>query len=170
MSDYIPCFACGAQSLNIEGECHKYMLSSPGCWVMFCEIMEKEYSDFRYSRAHQFTVDAYSCQHIGEKEDNRAVNSVNIHLSSLYLLFEEGISISEAPKIRDQFSQFYKGKNLLEWLVPPKSLGELTIYNLWDNENPDLHFEIAEKWARSVWECWSHQHHIIAHLVNQIRK
>ncbi|MEM8970201.1 MAG: DUF5946 family protein, partial [Bacteroidota bacterium] len=100
MSDYINCFGCGAESLNIEGECHKYMLASPGCWMMFTEIMEREYSDLRYWKGHQFTVDAYACQHVGKKEDKRAVNSVNIHLASLYGVFEQGLSISETPTLR----------------------------------------------------------------------
>lgn len=170
MTEYIPCFACGASALNIEGECHKYMLSSPGCWAMFCEIMAKEFSDEKYWKAHQFTVDAYALQHVGKKEDKRALNSVNIHLASLYAIFEEHMSLDEAPKVRQQFSQHYKGKDLLEWLEPPDSFGELTVFEPWNNENADLHFEITERWAKSVWEAWSHQHENIAHLVDQTRK
>lgn len=168
--EYIPCFACGAKTLNIEGESHPYMLSSPGCWAMFCEIMAKEFSDKEYWRAHQFTVDAYALQHIGKKEDKRAVNSVNIHLASLYAIFGEGRSFEEAPQYRKQFSQYYKGKALLEWLDPPESFGDLTIFEPWNNENRDLHFEITERWAKSVWDTWSHQHDKIAQLVYQARK
>ena len=169
MSDYINCFGCGAESLNIEGECHKFMLASPGCWMMFTEIMEREYSDLRYWKGHQFTVDAYACQHVGKKEDKRAVNSVNIHLASLYGVFEQELSISEMPTLRSQFSQYYKGKGILEWLEPPQSFGELTVFELWDNEDADLHYEIAERWAKSVWSSWSHQHKTIAKLVDRTK-
>jgi hypothetical protein len=172
MTEYIPCFACGAKSLNIDGECHEYMLSSPGCWAMFGEIMAREFSGEKekYWKAHQFTVDAYALQHIGRKKDKRALNSVNIHLASLYVIFEEGVSFESAPEVRKQFSQYYKGKNLLEWLEPPTSFGKLTVFEPWNNENPDLHFEITEQWAKSVWESWSHQHNKIAQLFNQTRK
>lgn len=166
MEEYIPCFACGAKSMNIEGECHKYMLSSPGCWEMFNEVLEREYSDIRYWRGHQFTVDAYACQHVGKKEDKRAVNSVNIHLASLYMMFEMDIRKDEAPIVRSKFSQFYKGKNILAWLEPPSTFGQPTIFEIWDNEKVEFHYELVEAWARSVWESWVHQHKTIANLVN----
>ncbi len=92
------------------------MLSSPGCWVMFTEVLAREYSDLTYWKGHQFTVDAYACQHVRKKEDRRALNSVNIHLVSLYCIFELGLGQEEAPKLRAKFSQFHKGKNSLEWL------------------------------------------------------
>ncbi len=168
MNEYIPCFACGAKSLNIEGEVHEYMLSAPGCWEMFNEVLAREYSDLRYWRGHQFTVDAYACQHVGKKEDSRALNSVNIHLASLHGVFEKGLSQAETPKLRERFSQFYKGKNLLDWLEPPSSFGQLTVFELWNNEDADLHFEIAQNWARSVWKAWEHQHDKIHELVSQI--
>ncbi len=170
MNKFIPCFACGAKSLDVDGICHEYMLSSPGCWTMFGEIMAKEFSNEKYWRAHEFTVDAYALQHIGKKEDKRALNSVNIHLASLYTIFGEGKSYEHAAQYRKEFSQFYKGKDLLDWLEPPESFGQLTIFDSWNNENPDLHFEITEHWAKSVWESWAHQHDKIAYLVNRTRK
>jgi len=169
MDDYISCFACGAKSINLEGDCHEYMLSSPGCWMMFNEVLEEEYTDLRYAKGHQFTVDAYACQHIGRKEDQRAVNSVNIHLASLFYLFEEKRDVSKAPTLRQQFAQYYKNKGLLEWLTPPKTFGKMTVYDVWDNENPEMHFEIAEKWARSTWEAWTHQHERIAQLADKVK-
>lgn len=170
MRDFISCFACGAKSLNIEGECHKYMLAAPGCWIMFNEVLAKEYSDFRYSKAHQFTVDAYACQHIGIKEDKSAVNSVNIHLASLYLMCEEGMDWNGAPQFRQAFSQYYKNNNILEWLTPPKSFGEYTIYDIWENKDPNAHFNLSQKWAKAVWDAWKHQHQRIRHLVHQVKK
>lgn len=167
--DYVNCFACGAKSLNIGGECHPYMLAVPGCWEMFNEIMAKEYSDFRYGMGHQFTVDAYACQHIGDGKDARAMRSVHIHLASLYGIFEKKIDVHQAPLLRKEFSQYYKNKNVLQWLDPPASFGELTILELWENEIPELHKSLAEKWARSVWASWSHQHQRIADLVNAVK-
>lgn len=169
MSDYRPCFGCGAQALDIEGECHKYMLSSPGCWTMFCEIMDREFSDLRYWKGHQYTVDAYAVQHAGKKEDQRAVNSVYIHLAALHGFFVEGLTFDQAPKLRGLFSQYYKQQTPLPPLELPPSMGELTIFELWDNEEPERHFELAERWARSAWEAWSHQHERIAYLIRQAR-
>ena len=104
-----------------------------------------------------------------EKEDKRALNFVYIHLASLYAIFEEGLSLSVVPKLRGRFSQFYKGKGLLDWLKPPESFGELTIFEFWNNEDAALHYEIADRWARSVWASWSNQHPRIAELVSKTR-
>lgn len=79
MEEFVACFACGAKSLNLEGEYHKYMLSSPGCWAMFCDIMAKEFSDEQYWKAHQFTVDAYALQHVGKKEEKSAQSRVEFY-------------------------------------------------------------------------------------------
>lgn len=168
MDEYIRCFACGAKALNIEGECHEYMLSSPGCYAMFTEVLEKEYSLLQYAKAHQFTVDAYACQHVGSKNDVRAMRSVNIHLASLYAFFEKGLKIAEIPEFRNQFSQYYKQNSQLKWLKPPISLGNLTIFEVWNNEDPNKHYEISFEWAKSVWNAWSQSHKSIAKLVQKV--
>lgn len=170
MRDYVNCLGCGAKSLNLVGETHKYMLSSPGCWAMFGEISAKEYSDIRFARAHQFSVEAYACQHVGKPDDPRAVNSVNIHLASLFMIFEKNLSLAEVPAIRNSFSQYYKGKGILQWLKPPESFGPITVYDVWDNEDPLRHYELSKNWAKSTWLAWSHQHSKIAFLTHQVLK
>ena len=40
----IQCFACCALVPDIDGPTHKYMLSAPGCWKLYGEILAKEYS------------------------------------------------------------------------------------------------------------------------------
>ena len=166
-TDYIPCFSCGARCLNLEGDCHAYMLASPGCWAMFCEIMEREYTHVNYAKAHQFTVDAYAAQHVGMREDQRAVNSLHIHLASLHALFALGLPLHEAPTLRTQFSAYFKKKPPLSWLSPPANFGEYTVYELWENEDDQLHYDLSRRWAQSVWEAWSHQHEKIASLLLQ---
>lgn len=137
---------------------------------MFNEVLEREYSDLYYWKGHQFTVDAYACQHVGRADDHRAVNSVHIHLASMYGFFEAGVHLSEMSMFRSQFSQFYKGKDILEWLEPPASFGALTIFEVWDNEQADRHFDLTQRWAKSVWSAWSHQHQRIAALVEKAQQ
>lgn len=168
MSDYTKCFACGAPVLNIEGDCHAYMLAAPGCWAMFTEVMEREYSDARFQRGHQFAVDAYACQHVGQADDQRAINSVYIHLAALYSFFEKGLSQAELPVLRNKFSQYYKDRSPLTPLEPPPSFGPYTVFDLWDKEDPNLLVEITKKWAAATWYAWAHQHERIAALVQAI--
>ena len=60
------CFSCGAQVPDVEGPTHRYMLSSPGCWAVFGEVLAREYSNALYMKNHRLTVDAYAVQHPGK--------------------------------------------------------------------------------------------------------
>ncbi len=161
MEEYISCFSCGTKSLNIEGESHDYMLASSGCYEMFNEILEKEYSNFTYAKAHHYTVDAYATQHPGKATNSKAVNSVGIHLVSLYFLFEKRMSLTLAADLKMEFAQFNKTYNIITPLEKPARFEGITIHDIWDNENPEKHFELCEKWARNAWTSWKDQHQII---------
>lgn len=170
MEEYIKCPSCGAKALNIEGETHEYMLSASGCWEMFCEVLEKEYSDFQYSKAHHYTVDSYACQHPGESQNPKAVNSVGIHLMSLYMLFEKGMDLEKSADLKSKFAQYNKSNKIITSLDPPKSFGKITVFDIWGLDNKEQHFPVCERWARSVWESWSAHHQKIAQWANDFLK
>ena len=88
------CFSCGgAFEPGPDGATHKYMLSTPGCWAAFGEVLAREYSNPRlFGSSHRLTVDAYACQHPGDPADRRAVQSVWVHATSLWLVLEAGAS------------------------------------------------------------------------------
>ncbi|WP_139063738.1 DUF5946 family protein [Flagellimonas eckloniae] len=155
MEEYKPCFSCGAKALNFEGNCHEYMLSSPGCYEMFTEVLEKEYSDFRYSKAHHYTVDAYATQHPGDVTNQKAINSVGIHLVSLYFLFEKSMNLDSAAELKMAFAQFNKTHKMVQPLQKLEKFNGLTIFDIWDNEKPEHHFELSKIWAKSSWDAWA---------------
>ncbi len=159
--EYVNCFSCGAKSLNFEGECHEYMLAAPGCNEMFHEVLTREYSDFRYSRAHHYTVDSYAVQHPGEKTNRKAVNSVGIHLVSLYCMFEKNYELERAAEIKMGFAQFNKDQKVIRPIDPPEKFKGLTIFEIWDNESPAEHFVLCKQWALDSWASWSNQHETI---------
>jgi hypothetical protein len=159
--EYIECFSCGAKSLNLEGECHEYMLSSSGCYEMFNEVLNREYSDFRFSKSHHFTVDSYAVQHPGKVSNQKAVNSVGIHLISLYFLFEKKYDITKSTQIKMEFAQFNKENKVIQPIERPEKFKGLTVFEIWENENPIEHFELCKKWAEDSWESWSNHHETI---------
>lgn len=158
MDEYIPCFSCGAKSLNFEGECHEYMLAAPGCYEMFNEVLEREYTDLRYSRAHHYTVDAYAVHHPGDVVNPKAVNSVGIHLVSLYFVLERNYDLGKSAEVKMAFSQFNKTQKIIRPIERPKAFKGLTIYEVWDNENPEYHFNLCRQWAKDAWESWETHH------------
>lgn len=152
-----PCGGCGALVPEIEGPTHRYLGASPGCWAVYGEVLGKEYSDYRYWRAHRFTVDAYAVQHPGEPSP-QTVQSVAVHLISLHLVLEKTRSPEEATKAMQQATTH---KQRFTWLEPPASPGEVTVLYVRDAESPEEHVERAGEWARSAWEAWSGHHDTI---------
>lgn len=78
-SDREPCFSCGALVPKTEGPTHDYMLSLPGCWAVYGEVLAREYERPSYMVNHRLTVDAYAVQHPGEPT-RAATRSVWLHL------------------------------------------------------------------------------------------
>lgn len=87
MSELILCIGCGASVPNTDDPRHKYIGSSPGCCAIYCEVLAKEYSDYRFGRVHRLTVDTYAVQHPG-KPERRSIQSVAVHLIGLHFSLE----------------------------------------------------------------------------------
>ncbi len=119
----IRCFSCNAEVPDLTGEVHRYMGSSPGCWHLFGEILAREYSDGTYRKNHRITVDTYAVQHFG-KPSPQAIQSVNLHLSSLYLIYELGWDVRLADRA---LTILVKYKTEFGWLKPPSQVGSLTV-------------------------------------------
>ena len=81
------CPACGLRSTVLAVPTHPYMLSSPGCWAAFGEVLSRNGADPGY----QLATDAYAVSHPGDPTDRRAVQSVAVHLMLLHLVLEDGV-------------------------------------------------------------------------------
>ena len=148
------CRGCGGEFDEGDGPTHAYMLSSPGCWAPYGEVLAREYQDPAYMRLHRLTVDAYAVQHPGV-DTQQARNSVGVHLSRLSLFFERGWPIS---RVNDAMPEITAKKKHYPWLTPPEQLGALTVKHVLAARTPAEHEAAVEQWARSVWDAWE-QHH-----------
>jgi hypothetical protein len=117
------CVGCQAEFGEIDGPTHEYMLSSPGCWAAYGEVLEREYSDYRLTRLHRLRVDTYAVQHPGVNVP-AARRSVGLHLSRLYLLLEGGWSMERANNAMLAITKF---QDRCEWFEPPTMLGTLSV-------------------------------------------
>lgn len=149
------CFSCGAVvPLVEEGPTHDFMLSSPGCWKLYGEVLAREYQDAAYMANHRLTVDAYAVQHPGEPTPASA-RSVLFHLISLYAVLERGVSPASATGLLQRLGE---GSGEVEWLEPPESPGDVTVADVHGAEGAAEHLDAVERWARSAWEAWSPYH------------
>lgn len=148
------CFSCGAFVPDVEGPVHRYMDSSPGCWSLYGDVLAREYSDQAFFRNHRLTVDAYALQHPG-RPPPQCIQSVAVHLGSLFLVFEGGADLGEAT---DLIRRLSKHKREFCWLEPPESLGVISVRDVWASEGVDAHLHGVREWAAATWSAWE-QHH-----------
>jgi len=151
----IDCFACKGVFPNIDGPTHRYMSSSPGCWQVYGEILSREYSDKSYWKNHRLTVDAYAVQHPGT-ESSQSIQSVAVHLISLYAIIEKGLSHDKARALIGKATALE-----FQWLKPPTDLGAITVKDVWKAQSANQHNQMVERWAESVWMAWKSHHETV---------
>lgn len=152
-----PCVGCGALVPDIDGATHKYIGAPAGCWAIFGEVLAKEFSDIAYFSVHQLTVDAYAVQHPGTPS-RQSIQSVGVHLVSLFYQLERGFDSSQIIKIRKRLSTRSEG---FVWLEPPGSPGAVTILNVVKAKDAVEHEGIVREWAWVAWRAWSSHHEVV---------
>ena len=159
------CYGCRGLVDKKEGEPHTYIGATQGCWDLYGQILAKEYGEYNYPQlTHRLTVDTYAVQHPGHPS-RQSIQSVNVHLISLYLILEKGIDGETATlKMGEILSRNPK----FEWLEPPTINGRITVIDVLTAINQDDHERKVREWAEDVWRCWysKHQQSIKA-LVNE---
>jgi hypothetical protein len=148
------CIGCHAEFTQIDGPTHEYMLSSPGCWAAYGEVLAREYSDYGLTRLHRLTVDTYAVQHPGVNVP-AARRSVGLHLSRLYLLLEAGWSIERANNAMPAITKF---KDRCDWLEPPSMTGTSSVLEVLQSASSEEHEKRVRAWAESVWKAWAVHH------------
>lgn len=157
------CFSCHAEVPDITGEVHRYMDSSPGCWRVFGQILTREYSDGAYRQNHRITVDSYAVQHYG-KTSPQSIQSVNLHLSSLYLIYVMGFDVKAADH---GLTTLGKYKSELKWLTPPSKVGAVTVADILKAKDAMTHVNLVYEWGKSVWDAWRDHHKTVHEFVKR---
>jgi hypothetical protein len=151
------CPGCRALLSGVDGPTHPYLGASAACWAVYGEVLAREYGEYGYPSFHRLTVDAYGIQHPGTPS-RRSIQSVAVHLVSLYLVLERGKSSEQATKgIRRALGH----QSGFVWLEPPSTLGDLTILDVQSATDIVQHETAVKHWADSVWQAWSPHHQTV---------
>ncbi|MEO6457262.1 MAG: DUF5946 family protein [Chloroflexia bacterium] len=154
----ITCFGCGALVPDIEGPIHAYMLSAPGCWRIYGEILAKEYTPEYYDAdSHRISVDAYAVTHPGRKE-RKAIQSVNIHLIRLYHTFETNLGGEKLLQVIKKAADDETLHKELVWRTPPMFENTLHVTDVLKAKDTEEHKKIVRSWGESVWKVWKDKH------------
>jgi hypothetical protein len=143
------CIGCGAEVGDIEYPVHGEMRTSPGCWALFCEVLEREFSNSEYWPVHQLTVDAYALQHAG--------HNPALHLLALCLRLERGLSAEQILPIMRAANGLKAG---LPAVGAPRAV-TLTVLSVHAARNEWEHIASVTDWAQSVWHSFSDSHEAI---------
>lgn len=150
----VRCFGCGGLAPDMEGATHRYMLSTPGCWAVYGELLAKSYGEFHFPPVHQVIVDAYAVQHPGEK-NSQAIHSVALHLIRLYRVFESGWDIQQASEIMLNATRY---KDVYGWLEPPRFMGEITAVDVIKAVTVEDFQKLGTEWGLHAWKAWQKHH------------
>ncbi len=154
----IACFSCRGRVPEVAGPTHAYMLSSPGCWQLYGEILSRDYMAEQYDpHVHRITVDTYAVQHPGCPE-RRTIQSVNGHLMSLFVLFEMGWRAKEATTLLKKAVEDESLQRCFQWLEPPLFDGTVTVADVAQAKDSREHEEWVRRWGESVWQVWRDRH------------
>lgn len=151
------CVGCSALVEKLVGPVHRYMTAAPGCWARYGEFLGSVAGNPLLQAARQYGVDAYAVQHPGSPNP-QAIQSVAVHLMSLYAYLVGGHLVSAAPQLLQRVSG---AKGVYHWLAPPSFEGARTVMDLPSPASPSF-TEATRTWAESVWQAWSAHHAQVA--------
>jgi hypothetical protein len=133
--------------------------ASAACWQLYGELTGYEAQHLaQLGRLHQMMVDAYGAQHA----DGSASIGPAFALIGLNLAFEHDMSGLEV-----RAAHGYLANRFQSWpaFAPPPEPAPITVFDVAMAGSPNEHAEMIERWARAVWESWSHAHGAVAALV-----
>jgi hypothetical protein len=155
MSTKTKCYGCGALVDNIAGRPHKYIGATQGCWNIYGQILAKEFGEYNYPETtHRLTVDTYAVQHPG-RPSGQSIQSVNVHLISLYFVLVKNLSGKEATI---KMEEILAKKPKFEWIEPPAPNGQKTVIDVLGATSREEHEKRVREWAKDVWNCWYSKH------------
>ncbi|MFN8573105.1 MAG: DUF5946 family protein [Gemmatimonadaceae bacterium] len=142
------CVGCGAEVPRSNGPTHRYMLSAPGCWALYGEVLARVLADPTAEGLRRRCADAFAVQHPGIPGP-QAIQSVAGHLMSLYAQYELGQSPVRA---HEAIAIVVRQEHLLRWLTPPTFEGHVVVRDV--AARLDTLNEAVDTWARSAWQAW----------------
>ena len=110
------CPGCGLVLPLHGGPTHAYVGASPGCWWLYCQVLQAVRFAGVGTIVRRLVLDTYALQHPGTPE-MRSVQSVAIHAMGLCVLLERGAEERRVVPVLG-FRRTRKAPSLY-WLDPP---------------------------------------------------
>lgn len=153
------CPGCRADLPKLDGPTHRYIGASPACWAIFANLFNAGEPPLAASPLNGLIGDAYAAQHPGTPSA-QAVQSVAVHLLTLYGVFVRGVAPDKTLWIRQRALREKKNpkRDRFWWLPPPDFAGSLTVADIVQAPTPPARAEKARDYVEQVWSLWSQPH------------
>lgn len=153
------CPDCGVELSVNNGVGHPYIGASPSCWELYSYLL---IGSPEVTPSH-FTIllnDAYCVQHHGISTKPQAVQSVAIHLLTLYGVLT--LHHDNSKWIRDQILRG-NYRNGFAWLTPPADNQRVNVLQIVQGETPEKRAALLEKYITTVHDSWVKLHEATLH-------
>jgi hypothetical protein len=161
MQDYVVCPGCRNKLPDRNLDLNNKYNASGECFEKFNDIAVYNFFKNDKNYIHQVAVDAYVAQHSGTPTTNKATV---LALIGLYLYV-----VREYKGNKIQIEQMRIAKLQNDWprFEVHTNINEITVLDVL-NESAvgDKREEMIKKWAKYVWDCWSHEETGIANIID----
>jgi hypothetical protein len=154
MAETETCPDCRVVLPKFDGPVHRYLGASPSCWAMYSALGAGE-PPIAPGPFNALLVDAYTTQHPGVPS-NQAIQSVAVHLLTLYGIFERGVPIERAIWLRTRGLRdgSHHKHERFTWLTPPSFADSLKIADIVAASTPQARTARLSDYVHDVWSVW----------------
>ena len=145
---------CAGCSLLTEG-------GTAGCRKLFEELCAREWDNPISYRVHRMMVDAYCLQH--PDEYCATAKSFAAHLTGMCCAIEH----KSHPNVLRAVQQWLSGKAAVEKPPLPARRGELTLMQVYREQDPVPQMLAVNRWAQSTWNAYSALHPLARKWIEQ---
>ena len=144
------CPDCGLELPVSSGAQHPYIGASAACWNLYSYLLAGE-PPVAATAYGKLLNDAYCVQHHGLPEKAAAVQSVAIHLTTLYAVLKQGQR--DTYWIRTRMLRGER-RNRFTWLEPPKTNKVMTIQHIIEGQSSQERAERLDAYVTAVANNW----------------
>ena len=150
------CPGCELILPKSDGPLHRYVGASAACWARFAALSNGGSPPLAPGAMNILLTDAYMVQHPGVPSP-QSIQSVAVHLLTLYGVLEKGLPAKSALWIRLRAVRdgSVPKHNRFIWLTPPSFANSLTIHDIIQALTPTERTAVTDQYVRQIWSTWS---------------
>ncbi len=164
------CPDCRVVLPKFDGPVHRYLGASASCWAMYSALNSGGEPPLAPGPFSALLVDAYATQHPGTPS-NQAIQSVAVHLLTLYGIIVRGVPIERAIWLRTRPLRdgSHHKHTRFTWLTPPSFEASIKIADIVAEPTPQARAMRVTDYVHNIWTIWWTTEHAetIAHWYEQ---